>query len=1702
MLKCKEVLFCASVALSSAFAGAVTINPQMPEQGADGCYEISNADELYGFANHVNSLSNLSNYFTGCAKLTKDIVVNENVLTADGELNEEARGDFVVWNPMMRFSGSIDGQGHVISGLYVNRGNNGNAALIGTILSPSEYTKDSIYIKNLGIVDSYFSGTYNNAAFVGVINYDVWPVIIENCFTNSRVAATNVNAGGILGYGYAFQIRNCYNLGTITGTDRVGGIVGYANQNGSKIVNVYNMGKVTATTTPIRGKPIVGQANPIIHENVFYLSDILAEGDIDTMGIAMTGEQFAKGTVAYLLRNYSYEGMNSLLWGQKIGTDKYPTLSGTLTGTPAIDVQTLTLHTYTGDAGTYPKDYAPGYMLRLPQSYREGYTFHGWFNNAELTGDSIAVIPATATGPQEFWARYKKAWTITYVLDGGTIDSGLVELYTEGIGAKLTKRVSRMGYVFSGWYAASDFSGHATDTVRTSDTGNKTFYAKWFKKETPKQDDNGCYEISNAAELYGFSALVKGTDGIKTPQTRACGKLTKDIVVNKLPFDEDGVFDETNILDYIPWNPIDSFAGKFDGQGHTVSGLFYDDTTRYLPYAGLFGNVGVISDRDTVVIKNVGLEKSFLRAMATTGGIVSNIGFYGENGLVSIENCYNAATLVGTYTNVGGIVGSLYSVSNVVISNCYNVGKLQSRSYAGGIVGSCSKRDVATLVNVFGMAPTVSTNKSYNKALVSGNGNYPVRYVNSYYLASSGNKEFGGYSVTAEQVRNGALAYALRYGSYETYNGLVWGQDVGTDPYPILSGELKNSEAIPYKVTFNTFEGDTAKYFDAYMPGIERPLPDTVVMNKGTFLGWYASADFGGNAVKVIPNTATGDQEFWAKINRISDVNYVLDGGKIDSGLVTEYTEGVGAELPWRVTRDSSIFAGWYDNAELTGKPVVQITADDSGDKTYYAAWFKMKMPQLDEADACYAISDAAELYGFAAFVGGKHKMSRTQNHDVCGKLTKDIVLNEGVLKDGVLDSANMTTFLKWEPISLFGRDFLGNGHKISGLYVSQDSTAQGFFADMYSRSGKDNKQIPVVIRDVTFEDSYVRGLGEVGGVVGSISSYRSLTMVNVRFEGHVETSISANNSVAGGLVGESFATLLLDSCVNMASVSGKSAAGLVGGIVDNMVISNSANFGAITGGNEGAAGLVRSASLSYTSTINNSYNAGPVTSTGTSAGLFASARSTSLSISNSYNTGEIVGAGSAAGLVGGTETALSILQSYNTGYVRATANSSTVGGLVASISNKSAVIANCYNAGNVWAHTYFGKAAGLLGSVGTAGSETTKLLNSHFVGTIEQAHTINLIAAKNNASITLQAENVFYLAVEGKTSDVGNAASAEAFANDSVASLLHAYVQTDGEGNELEGGIKGTAWIQGETYPELLTKTVFAIAFVLDGGTLENAPVSYEYGEGLTLPTPKREGYEFKGWFEDRFFNGEAVTEISTKDRGDKVFYAKWQVKVYQVTVKVNNSVWGMVTGLKNDGKYNYDATVSLKAEPNQGYYFSYWGDDVENKKASIDFKVKGDTTLVANFAPVSSSSVTSSSSVNPPSSSSSVVSSSSVKSSSSVSSSSSSAKSSSSVKSSSSSAKSSSSSAKSSSSSAKSSSSKESLPTLAQVPQFTVTTVGRDIQVAGARVGAAYAVLDMQGRVMGEGRVESANFNLTMSRAGTYIIKIGYNSRVVPVR
>lgn len=67
---------------------------------------------------------------------------------------------------------------------------------------------------------------------------------------------------------------------------------------------------------------------------------------------------------------------------------------------------------------------------------------------------------------------------------------------------------------------------------------------------------------------------------------------------------------------------------------------------------------------------------------------------------------------------------------------------------------------------------------------------------------------------------------------------------------------------------------------------------------------------------------------------------------------------------------------------------------------------------------------------------------------------------------------------------------------------------------------------------------------------------------------------------------------------------------------------------------------------------------------------------------------------------------------------------------------------------------------------------------------------------------------------------------------------------------------------------------------------------------------------------------------------------------------------------------------------------------------------------------------------------------------------------------------------------------------------PQFSLAAVGRDIQVSGARVGSAYAVFDMQGRVMKQGRVESSNFDMSFANAGTYLVRIAGQTRVVKLK
>ena len=77
-----------------------------------------------------------------------------------------------------------------------------------------------------------------------------------------------------------------------------------------------------------------------------------------------------------------------------------------------------------------------------------------------------------------------KTWNITYVTDGGTINGAYPTTYTEGTVTVLPTDVTKPGYTFLGWFTAYT-GGVQVRQIGATETGDKTFYARWHKTVLP-----------------------------------------------------------------------------------------------------------------------------------------------------------------------------------------------------------------------------------------------------------------------------------------------------------------------------------------------------------------------------------------------------------------------------------------------------------------------------------------------------------------------------------------------------------------------------------------------------------------------------------------------------------------------------------------------------------------------------------------------------------------------------------------------------------------------------------------------------------------------------------------------------------------------------------------------------------------------------------------------------------------------------------------------------------------------------------------------------------------------------------------------------------------------------------------------------------------------------------------------------------------
>ena len=138
------------------------------------------------------------------------------------------------------------------------------------------------------------------------------------------------------------------------------------------------------------------------------------------------------------------------------------------------------------------KSYTGGTSLTLPGAgdiTRGGYTFAGWYEDSGFSGSPVTEISSTDTGDKTLYAKWSgNTYIVKLEANGGKIADGKdVTDYTCGTGAALPGAgdITRGGYTFEGWYEDSGFSGSPVTEISSTDTGDKTFYAKWKQNTVP-----------------------------------------------------------------------------------------------------------------------------------------------------------------------------------------------------------------------------------------------------------------------------------------------------------------------------------------------------------------------------------------------------------------------------------------------------------------------------------------------------------------------------------------------------------------------------------------------------------------------------------------------------------------------------------------------------------------------------------------------------------------------------------------------------------------------------------------------------------------------------------------------------------------------------------------------------------------------------------------------------------------------------------------------------------------------------------------------------------------------------------------------------------------------------------------------------------------------------------------------------------------
>ena len=692
------------------------ISPSKPsgEGTAANPYQIGSAAELYWFAALVNGDTSV-----------------EGVTAADKTACAKLTANIVVNTGVLKSDGSLT---YDASGLtsWTPINSDYENSFTGTF-DGCNYTISGLYV----------NGTNSYVGLFGHIN----GAVISNVGIVDSYICGRMGVAAVCGYcvGEGGSITNCYNTGTVKGEGFVGGICGYS---GTAIIEkCHNTGNIIGTSTS---------------QETGFTGGICGCSDKATFTKSYnTGDVRGNYLVGGICGSNGFNYSSDLTYCYNTGTINGPDNCNKEESTGGIAGFNNGNIKYCYNIGTLSGGNYKGNICGINGHKVAMCIYIEKADGLNAVGSGKGETDAQAKTSNQF-ANGEVCYQLNAVKN--------VHVWRQNIGSDNFPVLDEShGIVYASSPCPVNFSNTQSDVSETTEHNYVDGVCTACNaSETEPEVIDDVYQLKTQENLYWFAEQVNsGKDFLKAV-------LANDITVNT------GSLSATT-TEAKKWTPIGKpiapYKGIFNGQGHTISGLYFNDTSKDSEeYIGLFGNLGSGGE-----ISNVGVVNSYFSGIRFVGGVCAD-----NEGKIS--NCYALGELHGS--NKGGVCAN----NEGEISNCY-----ASCTISGDICGGISYSNSGQISNCYASC-TISGNmcggiSAYNSGAISNcyfdNGNFSGGPL---YHKEEGSNSTKVEGKSKSVFKSGEVAYLLNEsksdGTQKWFQNLS--EDDG-DAYPVLKSTETNT---------------------------------------------------------------------------------------------------------------------------------------------------------------------------------------------------------------------------------------------------------------------------------------------------------------------------------------------------------------------------------------------------------------------------------------------------------------------------------------------------------------------------------------------------------------------------------------------------------------------------------------------------------------------------------------------------------------------------------------------------------------------------------------------------------------------------------------------------------------------------------------------------------------------------------------------